>query len=419
MRPAAWLSASVACVGTLASAVVPAVAGAILLSACGSCESIVRQAAMPALAAATFDGVAADPSGHRLYLADQSNRSVDVVDTSGTSPRLAAFVDVPAPPNGLAVAPSLKRLYVGMDGGQVGVIDTEAASQRFMRVVDTITVDSSPNAAADLLDFSPQTKTLYVGTASGGSVVAVDASTDKVTHRYDVKSPVEQPRFDPADGKLYVTTPGPDALVQLDPASGKVTRTLTQKGCHPSGLAINPSRQLALVACRGSMAVFNLRSGLDEVTRSVPGGDIVTYDAAMDRFTVGSSHGPRDSSVGVFDGDGRFVGMVASSPKAHGAVFDDRTGLLYAVSATGLLSFSPAACAPPPDWLMFAGGASFYFFPIAAFGLFLFWYARRRSRAVVSGPKQLTWEQLQQEDLAAERERMRDLEDAIYGPEGG
>jgi DNA-binding beta-propeller fold protein YncE len=418
MRPAAWLSSFVACVGTLASAVVPAVAGAVLLSACGSCQSIVRQAAMPVLATATFDGVAADPSGQRLYFADQSNRTVDVVDTSGPSPRLAGSVDVPAPPNGLAAAPNLYRLYVGMDGGKVGVIDVDDASQRFLRVMDTITVDTTPNAAADLLDFSPQTKMLFVGTASG-YVIAVDATTDKVTDRFDVMSPVEQPRFDPADGKLYVTTPGSDSLLQLDPSSGKITRTFKQKGCHPSGLAINPSRQLALVACRGSMALFNLRSGLDEVTRSVPGGDIVTYDAALDRFTVGSSHGPRDSSVGVFDGDGRFVGMVPSSPQAHGAVFDDATGLLYAVSATGLLSFSPAACAPPPDWLTFVGGASFYFLPLASFGVFLFWYARRRSRVDTSGSNQLTWEQLQQEDLAAERERMRDLEDAIYGPEGG
>lgn len=421
MRPAGrWASVATALL-TAVPAVFAAAVGTVFLSSCGSCDSIVRQTALPVLAAGTFDGVAADQDGHRLFFADQTARGIDVVDVSGSTPRALGTVGLQASPNGLAFAPGRKLLYAGMDGGQVAVIDADSRSSQYLQVIDSVTVATpsaaSANPAADLLDYSARDGRLYVGTADAGSVVVVDTATDRVLGSIDLKTPVEQPRFDPADGKLYVTAPHKDALLQIEPASGKVTRTLTLPRCHPSGLAINPSRQLALAACGGSMAVFNLRTGLNELSRTVPGGDLVDYDSTLDRFTVGSSHGIHDSSVGVFSGDARFVGMVASSPGAHGAVFDDRSGLLYAISTAGLLSFSPAACAPPPDWLTFAGGGSVFAAPLLAFGLFLAWYARRRSRGVA--PSRPTWEQLRREDLDSERERIREIEDAIYGPEGG
>lgn len=415
MPPAGKLASLGAGFATVTSALASAAVGIVLLSACGSCEGTVRQTAVPVLAAGTFDGIDVDQSQRKLYFADQTIHGIDVVDVSGAKPVSVGTVGLPAAPNGLAFAADSQRLYAAMNGGQVAVIDMDRLSQKYLQVVNKITVDPT---SADLLEYSAQTNSLYVG--SGTAVVVVDTTNGKVANRFEVGSPVEQPRYNRADGKLYVTTPHTDTLLQLDPSTGQVLRRYEQKKCRPKGLAINTSRDIALVACSGSMAVFNLRTGLDEITRTVPGGDIVTYDANVDRFTVGSSHGPRDSSVGVFSGDARYMGLVSSSPNAHGAVFDDTTGLVYAVSSKGLLSFSPAACAPPPDWLTFIGGASVFILPLAAFGVFLAWYARRRSRFDPKAPRAKTWEQLQKEDVEAERERIRELEDAIYGPaEGG
>jgi hypothetical protein len=216
-----------------------------------------------------------------------------------------------------------------------------------------------------------------------------------------------------------VNTPGSDSLLQINTATGNVTRTYTIRHCHPAGLAINPTRQLAMVACSSSTGLINLRNGANEVSRTVPGGDLVSYDAGADRFLVGSSHGPKDSSVGVFDRDGRFLAQVRTSDSAHGAVIDDRTGVVYALSAVGILSFSPSACAPPPDWLTFAGGMSVFVLPLIACAFFLVGYARRRPHQDPNAPARSTWEQLQAEDLEAERERIRALEDAIYGPQDG
>jgi DNA-binding beta-propeller fold protein YncE len=415
MRPAGKIASIAAGFATAASALLSAAAGAVLLSACGSCDSIVRQTAQPVLAAGVFDAVEADQSGQRIFFADQATHGVDVVDISKATPRFTGVIDVGGATKGLAFAPDRHRLYAGIESGYVAVVDTDPTSANYMHMIQQVTVDPTQ---ADLLDYSAKTHTVYAGTGDSNAVVAIDAVTNKITGRYDAKSAVEQPRYDPADGNLYVTTPGTDALLQINTATGAVTQTYTIRHCHPAGLAINPARQLAMVACRSSTGLINLRNGANEVSRTVAGGDLVSYDAGADRFLVGSSHGPKDSSVGVFDGDGRFLAQVQTSDSAHGAVIDDRTGVVYALSEVGILSFSPSACAPPPAWLNFAGGMSVFLLPLMAFAGFLVWYARR-PRHDAKAPSTPTWEQLQLEDLAAERERMRALEDAIYGPPDG
>ena len=395
------------------SAVVPILAaagGVILLSGCASCQSTVRQLAVPAVAAGSFDGVEADQTAHRLYLADRTNDKVQAIDISTSQPRFAGSIDVGAAPNGLAVAPELHRLYAGLSGGDLAVIDTQAGSPTYMQVIKTVNVDTGD---ADLLDYSPSLQQVFVSTGIGGDVVGVDAVLNEVKVRYMLRSNLGQPRYDPADGMLYVTTQGTDSLLRIDPASGKVVNTIKVVGCRPNGLAINPGRQLALTTCRSSVATVNLRTGAWDANRVVAGGDIVTYDAAVDRFVVASPHDRNDSAVGVFYGDGRFLGSVAATPEAHGAAFDARRGLVYAPGAAGLMSFAPGACEPPPDGARFAGGMAVFVVPLFAAALFLVWYARRPKDREPAGP---TYEQLRHEDLENERRRMLELEDSIFGP---
>ena len=74
---------------------VSACAGAVLaLSGCASCQSTVRQVALPALAAGSFDGVEADQTAHRIYLADRTNNKVAVVDMSSAKPQFVGTIDV-------------------------------------------------------------------------------------------------------------------------------------------------------------------------------------------------------------------------------------------------------------------------------------------------------------------------------------
>jgi DNA-binding beta-propeller fold protein YncE len=390
---------------------VSACAGAVLaLGGCASCQSTVRQVALPALAAGSFDGVEADQAAHRIYLADRTNNKVAVVDMSSAKPQFVGTIDVAGTPNGLGLAPRLHRLYAGMADGNLVVVDTDPGSPRAMQVIDKFSVDKT---SADLLDYSPGLQRVFVSTGIGGEVVSVDVAGTQPQQRFALKAPVGQPRYDPTDGMLYVTTPSTDSLLKINPADGKVVSTIKLAGCHPYGLAINPGRQLALTTCRSSVAVINLQNHAFDVSRAVAGGDIVTYDAAADRFAVASPHGNGDSTVSAFYGDGHLIGSVSGTPVTHGAAFDAQHGLVYAPAAAGLLSFAPGACEPPPDGLRFAGGMSFFLAPLAVFALFVFLFARHRRRG---GPKRLTYEELRKQDMETERERMLELEDSILGP---
>ncbi len=408
MKPAGSLVAAL--LSAIVSVIVPVLAaagGVFALGACASCQSTVRVAAMPVVAAGSFDGVVADPNTHRLYMADRTAKGVDVVDISSTTPRFLATVNLGAMPSGLALAPDRNRLFAAVEGGKVAVIDTRSA-----RVIDTIALNAS---SVDLLDYSPQTQRVYASTGDGGEVVTIDATTDRVRLRLAAKAPVGQPRYDPADGKLYVTTPKSDTLVQINPATGNITRTYVIPKCGPAGVAINPTRQLAMLACGSSVGLLNLQTGAQSVTRVVQGGDLVSYDAAADRFVLASPHGGSDSAVGVFSGSGEFIGSVAATPKAHAAAFDGAHGLVYAPGNEGLMSFAPADCAPPPDWLQFLGGLSIFGVPMLVLILIPVLYAKRMR--LPRDPAKPTFRDLVKEDLEAERERMRALEDGILGLE--
>src|SRR2546430_4807180 len=270
--------------------VVAAAGGILLLGACAGCQSTVRQAAVPAIAAGSFDGVEADQPATRLYLADRTNSKVQTIDISAAQPRFAGSIDVAAPPNGLAVAPELHRLYAGLSGGTLAVIDTQADSPTYMQVIKSITVNAA--ADADLMDYSPSLQRVFVSTGSGGEVVGVSTILNEVKERYTLNTEIGQPRYDAADGMLYVTTLGTDSLLRINPADGKVVNTIKVAGCRPNGLAINPGRQLALTTCRSSVAAINLRTGAYDVNRVVAGGDHFPFGPVAALLAVAAPPGP-------------------------------------------------------------------------------------------------------------------------------
>ena len=72
---------------------------------------------------------------------------------------------------------------------------------------------------------------------------------------------------------------------------------------------------------------------------------------------------------------------------------------------------------PTPDWVKVAMGLSVYAVPLMLIGMVLFFYgrARDRERELEATTGRSRW-RVRREYLAAERERMRALEDAILDP---
>ena len=96
-------------------------------------------------------GVAVDPTGTRVYVANQSGNTVSVLDTASNAVIVA--VTVGAFPVGVAVNPTGSRVYVtNYSSNTVSVLDTASNT-----VITTVAVGNSPSAFGLFIGGLPQT----------------------------------------------------------------------------------------------------------------------------------------------------------------------------------------------------------------------------------------------------------------------
>jgi len=320
-----------------------------LVAACGA-PAPLQVASVPIPhgtgASASFDVVQIDQANHRLYAADRAG-GIDVFDVSKARGKYLQSIPLAASPNGLALAPDLDRLFAGLANGSVAIVDLKPGSANTDTVVQTAVTGGKE---ADLLDYSASTHLVYVSNGIGGSITTIDAASGDVKQHYKVGYALEQPRFNPVDGMLYVTSPDADALFRIDPASGAIKSKFALGGCTPTGMAIDPQTDHALIACRLSMIDWNLRAASAANFGQISGGDVVTYDSKIDRFFVAVPGQSPQSSVGIFSGNPiDFVSTVVTNAGGNSAAYDETNGVIYTPdirpNRVGLASFQP----PSPD----------------------------------------------------------------------
>jgi DNA-binding beta-propeller fold protein YncE len=350
-------------------------ASSLLISACGGPDVQITSTPVSTIAgkAGSFDNIEINQATHRLYVADRTDQAVDVFDISAPRAKYLGPIALPSSPNGLAVAPDLARLFVGTASGSVAVIDIKADSPTLETVIAEVPTGGK---SADLLDYSAARNRLYVSNGADGTITSIDPSTYAVKAHFKVGFPLEQPRFNPADGMVYVTSPTADALFEIDPTDGLVKSKFSLGGCQPMGLAINPSSNQALIVCTTSVMSLDLRTVKSEAFGQVVGGDVVNYDASVDRFFVGS---PRNSVVGIFGGNPiGFISSVVTGGAGNSAAYDETNDLVYTpdtrLKRAGIASFRVPATVPL--WLSALTTIGPYAGVLAVLGLFVYILAR-------------------------------------------
>jgi YVTN family beta-propeller protein len=87
-------------------------------------------------------GIAYDPINHRMYVANQADNTVSVIDTTTTPPSVInSPITVGEIPTGIAYDPINRNMYVTNQAipGSVSVVDTNTNTE-----IDTITVGNQP-----------------------------------------------------------------------------------------------------------------------------------------------------------------------------------------------------------------------------------------------------------------------------------
>ena len=354
--------------------------GAALLSACGDSSVAINSTAIPAATGktASIDVVEIDQAAHLLYVADRTDQGVDVFDIASPRARYLQTIAMPASPNGLAIAPELGRLFVGTSNGSVVIVNISTSSTAFGSVISLV---KSGGHSVDLLDYGAARQRVYAANSGEGKLVSIDASTGAVMATYTLGAVrLEQPRFDPADGMLYVTSPDADTLYRIDPSAGLLKDKFTLGGCKPVGLAINPTTNKALMACHKYTLAFDLGAGKLIGTFPLGNSDIVTYDSNVDRFFVASlPHAQTPGSVGIFGGNPiSYISSAVTNISGNSAVYDETNRVVYTpdVKAKKASLAGFAIPVPPSGWLAFLSVAWPYAL-ILVVGLLLFTFLMR------------------------------------------
>ena len=331
-----------------------AVASLASLAACtpfspaGSCDPAspvdVKHDPLPTVQPAkpSFDALVIDQSAHLLYVADRGARGVDVWDVRSPTPQYVRTLPVGPDPNGLALAPDLGKLYVGVGRGSIVVITT-GATPAIARSVDA-------NAPVDLVDYDPRDKKVYA--AAEDRLVVLDASNDSVVTTIKLRKGIEQPRYNSADGMVYVTGSDRNELYQVDPKTDKLLKTFAiDAACKPAGLAINPKINQGLLACSSTQTlVWDFKTGRrTTLINQATGGDLAVFDEKAGRIFVAQPGARGGPQIGIFDASPiKYRTAVALSSIGGGVAYDEAHDLVYATDQkqgkAGLYSFKPPNC---------------------------------------------------------------------------
>ena len=294
--------------------------------------------------------MAIDQGAHRLYFANRTKVGVDVIDISEPIGRYLLTVPTGSPTNGVTVAPDLHRAYAGLADSTVAVIDTDPASATYQSVI------ARPNTGgekrADEMDYDPLHQQLWVGNSDDGFITVIDGHTNEVVARIDDLGPgVEQPRFNPVDGMVYLVVNGNNRLFQFDPVRLVTSHVWdVEDACSANGLAINEHTNQALLGCSARSgyphaALWDFAT--ERVVETFPQvgfGNTTIYDPVIDQFLFASRLDDKPV-IGMYSGSPvRFLTCVSAGARGGGSVAYDQTNARVYTQDTrpgseGLVSF--------------------------------------------------------------------------------
>ncbi|WP_292387683.1 PKD domain-containing protein [Methanosarcina sp. UBA5] len=223
-------------------------------------------------------GVAVNPDGTKVYVANLGSSTVSVIDTATNT--VTATVNVGNYPWGIAVTLDGTKVYVANLGSNtVSIIDTATNT-----VTATVPVGSVPSGVA----VTPDGKKVYVTNEYDVSVI--DTKTNTVTATVPVGSSPIEAAVNPAGTKVYVTNSGDNTVSVIDTATDTVTTTVPIGSISmPNGVSVTPDGTKVYVANYGDNTVSVIDAATNTVTTTVPVG---SNPIAFGQFIVPLSPGP-------------------------------------------------------------------------------------------------------------------------------
>ncbi len=325
----------------------------------------------------TYDFANVDPTARKYYLADRTNKSVDIVNTASLS---SPIVQVPgftgigptnpqSGPNDVTVIPGSPLVYV-TDVDSVKVVNTST-----LAITQTIATSTTGlRSDADCYDADDKIIMADNGADTPPFVAYISTATNTVTSKltFTTSAGLEACLYDPGTKNFFINNDGtpanPNGELDVIPAASVVagapaiSARYPEGNCGPGGIALGPNEEL-VIGCDAPTGdpqitlIMSASTGaiLKTITQ-VGGSDQVAYDAHLNRFytasrnytTTGISGGPLTPVLGVIDaGTLTWVGNIPTTTNSHSVAADPTTGNVFvpiaatATTAGGIEVFGP------------------------------------------------------------------------------
>jgi DNA-binding beta-propeller fold protein YncE len=266
------------------------------------------------------DHMAVDNRHGRLFVANLSNNSLDVVDLKAG--KLVKQIPGQRKCQGVAYAADLDRIFVGNGGsGECNVFDGK----------DYKLLKSIKLPDADNVRYDPRTHLVYVAHAEQALSV-FDART--LERKTTIKLPGDPEAFqlESKRPRLYLNAP-PDRVVVIDTEKYVLLKSYSVKlarNCYP--LAIDETNHRLFIGCRlkPMVLVLDSESGQTVTTVAIPAdADDLFYDAKHKRLYASCSAGfltvIRQNDADNYD----VVEKIPTAKLARTCLFDPTVGRLY------------------------------------------------------------------------------------------
>ncbi len=313
----------------------------------------------------SFDISFIDQANGLYFLADRSNKGIDIVDTKkGTYVgRVAGMVgpimkkdgtccnNDSSGPNGVLVAG--KEIWIGDGDSTVKVADLKT-----MKIVDTI--KTGGKARADEMGYDPKDQVVAVANNADEPPFLSFIST-KPGHKILGKlvmehfsDGMEQTAYNPADGLFYTDVPELDkdktkgGLMVTDPKTAKVVKMIAVDSCAPHGIAFGKNGNVYLGCNAGvprlglpaKQVVVDIKTGKVTDIPGVGGSDELSVNNKLDQYYSALNGNPGGPILSVVDAKtNTLVQKIPTGPGAHSVAADESNGRVYvpiAVEANGL-----------------------------------------------------------------------------------
>jgi hypothetical protein len=229
-----------------------------------------------------IDHMAIDHKQARLFIANLSNNSLDIVDLKAG--KLTRQIPGQKEIQGIAYAADLDRIFVGNGGGECNVFDGK----------DYKLLKSIPLPAADNVRYQASRQLVYVAHAEQ-SLSAIDARTYEVKATIKLPGSPESFQLETKRPRLYLNTNNPTRLVVVDTDKNEVLHKYSVKGAeraYPMALDEANRRIFLGVRQKPAIVIVNSENGKEVAGVPIPADiDDLFYDAKNKRLYASTGAG--------------------------------------------------------------------------------------------------------------------------------